>query len=38
MRAGPTWVRDSFQFAPQVFYQVPDWGAQADLGLGLVLP
>lgn len=38
LRAGPTWVRDAFQFAPHVFYRVPDWGAQADLGLGLVLP
>lgn len=38
LRAGPTWVRDAFQFAPRVFYRVPDWGAQADLGLGLVLP
>lgn len=38
LRAGPTWVRDAFQFAPHVFYRVPDWGAQADFGLGLVLP
>jgi hypothetical protein len=38
LRAGKPFLRDAFQFAPQVFYQVPSWVAQADLGFGLVLP
>jgi hypothetical protein len=38
VRAGPTLAQDEFQFAPQVFYGVPGWGAQADIGLGLMLP
>jgi hypothetical protein len=35
---GVPWVRDTFQFDPEVFHTVGSWAATGTLGLGVVLP
>lgn len=36
--AGTTLVRDEFVFVPTLLHQVPNWSAQATVGVGVVLP